>query len=87
MTAETGAGAALPHAEDPPLRRYEMWVRTVVSPALVAALPVRAVRATVPRESLHRLRMSGDRDVPSVLQRLAEGGVEVLQIRAVDECA
>ena len=55
-----------------------------MSPALVAALPVRSDRATVPRRSLHRLRIVGEPDVPSVLERLAGCGVEVLDIRAVD---
>ena len=88
MTPEPGARGAASLMVDPPsLHRYEMWVRTVVSPALVAALPVRAVGATLPRQTLHRLQLAGDRDVPSVLQRLAECGVEVLLIRAVDKCA
>lgn len=73
-----------PAAEDHTLRRYEMWVRTVISPVLVAALPVRAARAAMPRRSLHRLRIAGDGDVPAVLQRLAECGVEVLDIRGCD---
>ena len=68
-------------AEKPVLRRYEMWIRTVVSPALVAALPVHAERSTMPRRSLHRLRVAGDLDVSAVLQRLAECGVEVLDAR------
>jgi len=80
--------AARARATDPSsLRRWEMWVRTVMSPALVAALPVRAERTTFPRRSLHRLRIVGARDVPSVLEQLAGCGVEVLEIRAVDRSA
>lgn len=73
-------------AEQPVLRRYEMWVRTLVSPALVGALPVRAERAAIPRRSLRRLRITGDPDVPTVLRRLAECGVELLDFRACDGC-
>jgi hypothetical protein len=80
-----GREPSQPAAGEGTLRRYDMWVRTILSPVLVAALPVRADRAAVPRCSLHRLWVPGDREVPSVVRRLAEAGVEVLEIRSVHE--
>jgi len=69
------------------LHRYEMWVRTVISPVLVASFPVRAGRTAVPRGSIAWVRIGGDRDVAAVVRRLAECGVDVLEIRCVERCA
>ena len=85
MTGEPEAPVPAPAAGVSALRRYEMWIKTVMSPALVAALPVHADRTAVPRKSIHRLRVTGDRDVPSVIQRLAECGVEVVDLRVVGD--
>lgn len=70
--------------EAPVLRRYEMWIRTVMSPELVAALPVHADRTAVRRKCLHRLRTTGDKDLPGLIQRLAECGVEVVDLRVIE---
>lgn len=86
MTSDRRSGEPHPGPapdDGAPLRRYEMWVKTVISPVLLAALPVRAEPATVPRRTLRRLRIAGARDVPAVLRRLAESGIEVLDIRGV----
>lgn len=70
-----------------PLRRYEMWIRTVLSPAVVASFPVRSEPTRVPRQSLRRLRVRSDRDLTTVVRRLADCGIEVLDLRIVDDCA
>lgn len=72
---------------DEPLRQYEMWVKTVLSPALIASFPLRADTTPVPRRSIRRLRIRGDRDLTTVVRRLAECGVEVVDLRVVGWCA
>jgi hypothetical protein len=70
-------------AADRPTRyRLEMWVRAVMSKALVASLPVRATRTAVPHESMYWVRVSGERDIAEVVDRLDRSGVQVLDIRA-----
>ena len=85
----TGIGVPQPPSGtgEPPLRRYEMWIRTVLSPAVVASFPVRTETTRVPRKSVRRLQVRSDRDVTAVVRRLAECGVEVLELRVVDERA
>jgi hypothetical protein len=82
----TGIGAPQPPSGtgEPPLRRYEMWIRTVLSPAVVASFPVRTESTRVPRKSVRRLHVRSDRDVTAVVRRLSECGVEVLELRVVD---
>ncbi len=88
MTTETdGARRAHGDGEAATLRRYEMWVRTVLSPAVVASFPVRAEPIRVPRNRVRRLQVSSDRDLPAVVRRLAESGIEVLELRVVAQCA
>ena len=89
MTAQpTALALAAPEApEREPLRRYEMWIKTVLSPALIASFPVRAETTRVPRRSIGRFRVHGDRDLTAVVRRLAECGVEVVELRVVDRCA
>lgn len=90
MTTELGArDRPLAAGEDrAPLRRYEMWVRNVLSPAIVASFPVRAQATALPRRSrIRRLQVRGDRDLTRVVRRLAECGVEVVELRAIDRCA
>jgi len=66
--AARGAGSAL--------RRYEVRVRTVVSAALVASLPI--------RHSTQLVRVGRQRHITDVVGLLADRGVEVLDIRTVD---
>jgi hypothetical protein len=63
--------------------RYELRIRTVLSKALAASFSVPATRVAVPRSTILRLRVDGDRDIADVVRRLAEGGVEVRDIRAI----
>lgn len=66
------------------LRRYEVRVRTVVSAALVASLPIRATRTPAHRHSTQLVRVSRQRHITDVVGLLADRGVEVLDIRTVD---
>ena len=88
MTTESDIGRQAPGVgKQPPLRRYEMWIRTVLSPAVVASFPVRSEPTRVPRRSVRRLQVRSDRDLTTVVRRLAECGIEVLELRVFDECA
>jgi hypothetical protein len=61
---------------------FEVRIRTVISKALAASFSVPATRVPVPRNTVLRLRVDGNRDIAEVVRRLAEGGVEVREIRA-----
>ncbi|MGY1707444.1 hypothetical protein ACI79C_23015 [Geodermatophilus sp. SYSU D00697] len=65
--------------------RFELRVGTLLSPAALATfrLPVRPSR--VPRNTVRRLRVPGDRDLTDVVHRLVEGHVELLEIRRSPE--
>jgi len=64
-----------------------MWIRTVMSAAAVASLPVRVTRTTVRHESMYSMRVDGRRDIADVVDRLERCGVRVLDIRAWDRPA
>jgi hypothetical protein len=66
----------------PRLYCFELWVRTVMSSALVASLPVPTARTAVPREAVYSLRVGGDRDIADVVARFVEAGVQVVDIVA-----
>ncbi|MCU1667229.1 MAG: hypothetical protein JWP40_156 [Blastococcus sp.] len=66
------------------LPRYEMRIRTVVSPALIASCPLRATRTEVRRRSTFLVRVTSDRDITDVVRRLVDRGVEILDIRSAD---
>ena len=87
MTSERPVDVSPPVPEPPALRRYEMWIRSVLSPALIASFPVPAQTTSVPRQSLRRLRVEGDRDLTAVVRQLAECGVQVVDVRVLDRCA
>ncbi|WP_116450378.1 hypothetical protein [Blastococcus litoris] len=61
--------------------RFEVRVGTLVNPAILAAFRLPLSRVAVPRNTLRRLRITADHDVPAVLSRLIESDVEVLEIR------
>ncbi len=87
MAGQIGAARERPGLREHPLRRYEMWVRTVLSPSVVASLPVRSEPTWLPRKSLRRLRVRSDRDLTVVMRRLAECGVDVVDLRVVGDRA
>lgn len=68
-----------------PRYRYELRIRTVLGPALAAALARRAEGTVVSRRPARRLALlpDGDRpaDLAAVVQRLTECGVAVLDVR------
>ncbi|MGY1753495.1 hypothetical protein [Blastococcus sp. SYSU D01042] len=68
-----------------PRYRYELRVRTVLGPALAAALTRRPEGAVIPRGPARRLALvpDGDRpvDLAAVVQRLTECDVAVLEVR------
>jgi hypothetical protein len=64
------------------LYRFEVRVRTVMSRALVASLPVRTSRTAVPRRAVYSLRVDGDCDIADVVARFSQAGVQVLEITA-----
>jgi hypothetical protein len=61
--------------------QFEVRVGTLVSQATLAAFRLSLGRVAVPRNTLHRLRIPADHDVPTVLQRLTERDVQVVEIR------
>ncbi|SFL15198.1 hypothetical protein [Geodermatophilus ruber] len=67
---------------DPRRYRFQLSVRTVLSAALVASLPVPASATAVPRHTTCRLVVAGDRHLADVVGRLTASGVEVVEIRA-----
>jgi hypothetical protein len=71
-TSEPAAGTRL--------YRYEVRVRTIVSQALVASMPVRTACFPVGRHAVRSLRVRGDRDIVDVMERLSRAGVQVLEI-------
>jgi len=71
----------------PTLHRFEMWISTVMSSAVVPSLPVRVTRTAVGQESMYSLLVDGSRDIADVVDRLDRCGVRVLDIRAWDRPA
>ena len=65
-----------------PVYRFEVRVRTVMSHALVASLPVRASGTAVPRRAVYRLCVDGERDIADVVASFSRAGVQVLEITA-----
>jgi hypothetical protein len=61
--------------------RYEILVRTRVGPAALARLRIALTPITVPRNTVHRLRVPADRDLPQLVRQLTERGVELLEVR------
>jgi hypothetical protein len=74
------AASQEPADQAPRLARYEVRVRTRVSDALVASLPVPVTPTVVPRATLRRLWIRGDADLAQVVAHLAARGVEVHDI-------
>jgi hypothetical protein len=76
-----------PRRSDPgeQLYRYEMRVRTTVTPALASSFPGLAHGTVVPRHAVRRLAVIRDDDdvvdLPAVLRRLTECEVAVLDVR------
>lgn len=75
-------GAARGDAGNPRLATYDVQVRTAVSPALAAALPVRVTRSIVPRRGLFRLLVA-DRDLARVVERVHAAGADLVDIHLV----
>jgi hypothetical protein len=71
----------------PALHRFEMWISTVISSAVVPSLPVRVTRTAVRHESMYSLLVDGRRDIADVVDRLDRCGVRVVDIRAWDRPA
>ena len=65
--------------------RYEVRVRTLVSAEVLATFRVPLRPTAVPRKTTYRLRVSADRDLSEVLNRLTELDVQVLEIRRCPE--
>jgi hypothetical protein len=61
--------------------RYEILVRTRVGPAVLARLRIALTPITIPRNTVHRLRVPADRDLPQLVRQLTERGVELLEVR------
>ena len=88
MTDAGAPRAGSPDAEGQQcLRRYEMRIKTTLSPALIASMPVLTGSTVVPSRSIRHLRIRGDKDLGTIVARLAEYGVEVLELRVVRRCA
>jgi hypothetical protein len=67
------------------LYRYEMRVRTVLSQAILATMPVRTSSVSYPKHSVRGLRVGGaagidDVDIADVVARLNRAGAQVLEI-------
>jgi hypothetical protein len=60
--------------------RYEILVRTRVSPAALARLRIALTPTAVPRQTVYRLRVPADRDITEVVKRLTERGIQLLEI-------
>jgi hypothetical protein len=71
----------------PALHRFEMWISTVISNAVVPSLPVRVTRTAVRHESMYSMLIDGRRDIADVVDRLDRCGVRVLDIRAWEQPA
>ena len=65
--------------------RFELRVATLLSRAALATFRVPVNTTTMPRNTVHRLRVSADRDPTELLDRLTECDVEVLEIRRCTE--
>ena len=62
-------------------KRYEILVRTRVSPAVLARLRIAFTSIVVPRKTVHRLRVPADRDISEVVRTLTEQHVQILEVR------
>lgn len=66
----------------PPLRRYELRIRTGVSRALAATFRYRSDETVIGRNTARRLLFEADtEDIPDVLRRLTECDVDLLELR------
>jgi hypothetical protein len=61
--------------------RYELRVATLLSKAALAAIRIPVSTTTIPRSSVFRIRVPGDRDPSELVHRLTERDVEILEIR------
>jgi hypothetical protein len=61
--------------------RFELRIGTLLSPAALATFRVPLRPTSVPRNTVHRLRIPADRDLTDVVLRLIEQHVELLEIR------
>jgi hypothetical protein len=61
--------------------RFELRIGTHLSPAALATFRVPVRPTSVPRNTVHRLRVPADRDLTDVVRRLIERHVELLEIR------
>jgi hypothetical protein len=61
--------------------RFELRIGTHLSPAALAAFRVPVRPTSVPRHTVHRIRVPADRDLADVVHRLIERHVELLEIR------
>ena len=61
--------------------RFELRIGTLLSPAAVATFRVPVRPTSVPRNTVHRLRVPGDRDLTELVHRLIERHVQLLEIR------
>jgi hypothetical protein len=66
-------------------KRYEILVRTRMSPASLARLRIALTPTTVPGNTVHRLRVPGDRDISEVLRTLIERNIQLLEVRRCAE--
>jgi hypothetical protein len=72
-------------AMDAPRNRFELRIGTLLSPAVVATFRVPVRPTSVPRNTVHRLRIPADGDLTDVVHRLIERHVELLEIRRAPE--
>jgi hypothetical protein len=70
---------------DAPRNRFELRIGTLLSPAVVATFRVPVRPTSVPRNTVHRLRIPADGDLTDVVHRLIERHVELLDIRRTPE--
>jgi hypothetical protein len=61
--------------------RYEIRVRTRLSPVALARLRVALTPIAVPSRTVRRLRVAADHDITDVVRALTERNIEVLEVR------
>jgi hypothetical protein len=60
---------------------YELLVGRHLTPATLATFPVAVVPQSVPRNTVHRLRVGADSDLAEIVRRLTERDVALIEIR------
>ena len=63
------------------LAAYDLRVRTVLSPAVVASFPGRVASRVLARGTAFRITVPADRDIADIVETLARAHVEVVEVR------